>query len=150
MQQSHCHFVRVCSCVTLPSQVHRPEHNWKLPSSMTTTSPSCLSMRLRSLRMRTTKASRVSFCQDTICSRHFSRCLFLSHKTRSVKTHFTMLVSVSHPMSTSPVTEYVAPAPANTLAARSPAIEHVAPASVVTYTALSSVIEYVASAPVLQ
>ena len=80
-----------------------------------------------------------------------------------------MLVSVSHPMSTSPVpvieyvapasavtytelspvTEYVAPAPASTLAARSPAIEHVAPASAVTYTALSSVIEYVASAPVV-
>ena len=102
-------------------------------------------------------------------SRHISRCLFLSHKTRPVKTNFTMLVSVSHSMSTSPVpvieyvapasavtytelspvTEYVAPAPANTLAARSPAIEHVAPASAVTYTALSSVIEYVASAPVV-
>ena len=102
-------------------------------------------------------------------SRHISRCLFLTHKTRSVKTHFTMLVSVSHTMSTSPVpviehvapasavtytelspvTEYVAPAPANTLAACSPAIEHVAPASAVTYTALSSVIEYVASAPVV-
>ena len=73
---------------------------------MTTTRPSCLSMRCRSLRMRTKKASLVSFCQDTICSRHdlsrhISRCLFLSHKTRSVKTHFTMLVSVSHTMSIS-------------------------------------------------
>ena len=78
-----------------------------------------------------------------------------------------MLVSVSHPMSTSPVpvieyvapasavtytelspvTEYVAPAPANTLAARYPAIEHVAPASAVTYTELSPVTEYVAPAP---
>ena len=64
-------------------------------------------------------------------------CLILSRhdlfKTRSVKTHFTMLVSVSHSMSTSPV----------------PVIEYVAPASAVTYTALSSVIEYVASAPVV-
>ena len=58
-------------------------------------------------------------------SRHISRCLFLSHKTRSVKTHFTMLVSVSHPMSTSPV----------------PVIEYVAPASAVTYTELSPVTE---------
>ena len=123
---------------TLPSQDQPPEHKWTLPSSMTTTSPSCLSMRCRSLRMRTRKASLVSFCQDTICSRHdlsrhISRCLFLSHKTRSVKTHFMMLVSVSHPMSTSPV----------------PVIEYVAPASAVTYTELSPVIEYVASAPVV-
>ena len=122
--------------------------------------------------MRTRKASLVSFCQDTICSRHdlsrhISRCLFLSHKTRSVKTHFTMLVSVSHPMSTSPVieyvapasavtytelspvTEYVAPAPADTLAARPPAIEHVVPTPVVTNAATCSVIENVASAPVV-
>ena len=102
-------------------------------------------------------------CQDTICSRHD---LF---KTRSVTTHFTMLVSVSHPMSTSPVpvieyvapasavtytalspvTEYLAPAPADTLAARSPPIEYVVPTPVVTYAATSSVIEYVASAPVV-
>ena len=64
-------------------------------------------------------------------------CLILSRhdllKTRSVKTHFTMSVSVTHSMSTSPV----------------PVIEYVAPASAVTYTALSSVIEYVASAPVV-
>ena len=99
----------------------------------------------------------------TICSRHD---LF---KTRSVKIHFTMLVSVSHPMSTSPVpvieyvapasavtytefspvTEYVAPAPADTIAARSPAIEYVVPTPVVTYAATSSVIENVASAPVV-
>ena len=100
-------------------------------------------------------------------------CLILSRhdlfKTRSVKTHFTMLVSVPHPMSTSPVpvieyvatasavtytelspvTEYVAPAPADTLAARSPAIEHVVPTPVVTYAAICSVIEYVASALVV-
>ena len=100
-------------------------------------------------------------CQDTNCSRHG---LF---KTRSVKTHFTMLVSVSHSMSISPVIEYVAPAsavfytelspvieyvapaPADTLAARSPAIECVGPTPVVTYTAPSSVIECVASAPVV-
>ena len=84
-------------------------------------------------------------CQDTICSR---RDLF---KTRSVKTHFTMLVSVSNHMSTSPVPviEYVALAPADTLAARSPAIEYVVPTPVVTYAATSSVIEYVASAPVV-
>ena len=42
-----------------------------------------------------------------------------------------MLVSVSHPTSTSPVIEYVAPA------------------SAVTYTELSPVTEYVASAPVV-
>ena len=52
---------------TLPSQDQPLEHKWTLPSSMTTTSPSCLSMRCRSLRMRTKKASLVSFCQDTIC-----------------------------------------------------------------------------------
>ena len=47
------------------------------------TSPSCLSMRCRSLRMCTRKAS-----QDTICSRHISRCLFLSHMTQSVQDTF--------------------------------------------------------------
>ena len=57
-----------------------------------------------------------------------------------------MLVSVSHAMSTSPVTEYVAPALADTLAARSPAIEYVAPTPVVTYAAPSSEIVYVAPA----
>ena len=66
-------------------------------------------------------------CQDTTCSRHD---LF--------KTHFTMLVSVSHPMSISPVIEYVAPAPAVTLVALSPAIEYVAPTPVVTCAAPSS------------
>ena len=62
-----------------------------------------------------------------------------------------MLVSVSHSKSTSPVPviEYVAPAPADTLAARSPAIEHVVPTPVVTYAATCSVIEYVASALVV-
>ena len=93
------------------------------------------------------RASLVSSVQDTICSRHD---LF---KTRSVKTHLTMLVSVSHPMSTSPVIEYVAPAsavtytelspvteylafaPADTLAARSPAIEYVVPTPVVVFHA---------------
>ena len=80
----------------------------------------------------------VSVSQDTICSRHD---LF--------KTHFTMLVSVTHPMSTSPVIEYVAPASAVTLAARPPAIEYVVPTPVVTYAATSSVIEYVASTPVV-
>ena len=113
---------------TLPSQDQPLEHKWTLLSSMTTTSPNCLSMRCRSLRMRAKKASLASICQDTICSRHdlsrhISRCLFLSHKTRSVKTHFTMRVSVTHSMSTSPV----------------PVIEFVAPASAVTYTELSPV-----------
>ena len=83
-----------------------------------------------------------------ICSRHD---LF--------KTHFTMLVSVSHPMSISsvveyvapasavtctelsPVTEYVAPALADTHAARSPAIEHVVPTLVVFHAAPATVIE---------
>ena len=93
---------------TLPSQDQPLEHKWTLPSSMTTTSPSCLSMRCRSLRMRAKKASLVSFCQDDLL------------KTRSVKTHFTMLVSVTHSMSTSPV----------------PVIEYVAPASVVFYAVI--------------
>ena len=87
--------------------------------------------------------SLVSSVQDTICSRHD---LFT---TRSVKTHFTMHVCVSHPMLISPVIECVPPAPAVTLAALSPAIEYVAPTPVVTYTAPSSVIEYVAPAPVV-
>ena len=52
--------------------------------------------------------ARGGHCPDTICSRHD---LF---KTRTVKTHFTMLVSVSHSMSISPVIEYVAPASAVT------------------------------------
>ena len=84
-----------------------------------------------------------------ICSRHD---LF--------KTHITMLVSVSHSMSISrarsvtytelsPVIEYVAPAPADTHAARYPAIEYVAPTSVVTYAAPSSEIDNVAPAPVV-
>ena len=47
------------------------------------------------------------------------------------------------------MTEYVAPAPADILAARPPAIEYVVPAPVVTNAAPSSVIEYVASAPVV-
>ena len=80
-------------------------------------------------------------------------------KTRSVKTHFTVLVAVSHPMSTSPViefvapasavtytelstvTKYVAPAPADSLAARAPAIGYVAPTPVVFYAAPATVIE---------
>ena len=80
---------------------------------------------------------------------HLSRHDLFSHDL--FKTHFAMLVSVSHPMSTSPVRviEYVAPAPADTLAARSPAIEYVVPTPVVTYASPSSVIEYVASAPVV-
>ena len=123
---------------TLPSQDQPPEHKWTLPSSMTTTSPSWMSMRCRSLRMRTRKASLVSFCQDTICSRHdlfktrsvqdtfHDACFCLTRHDLS-KTHFTMLVSVSHPMSTSPV----------------PVIEYVAPASAVTHRELSPVTEYV-------
>ena len=101
-------------------------------------------------------STRRAICQHTICSRH-----------DPFKTHFTMLVSVSHSMSTSPVieyvapasavtytelspvTEYVAPAPADTLAARSPAIDYEAPTPVVAYAAPSSVIEYVALAPVV-
>ena len=49
------------------------------------------------------------------------------------KTHFTMLLSVTHPMSTSPA----------------PVIEYVASVSAITYTALSPVTENVAPAPVV-
>ena len=62
-----------------------------------------------------------------------------------------MLVSVSNPMSTSPVPviEYVAPVSAITYTALSPVTEYVAPAPVVTYAAASWEIDYVASAPVV-
>ena len=56
-----------------------PEHKSTLPSTMSTTSPSCPSVRRRCQRMRTRRACLVSSVQDTICSRHISRCLFLSH-----------------------------------------------------------------------
>ena len=93
---------------TLPSQDQPLEHKWTLLSSMTTTSPSCLSMRCRSLRMRT-RGQALS---------HLSRHDLL--KTRSVQdtndlSRHTTLVSVSHSMSTSPVIEFVAPARADTL-----------------------------------
>ena len=89
--------------------------------------------------------------QDTIYSRHISRCLFLSQRHNLFKTHFTMLVSVSNPMSTSPVPviEYVASVSAITYTALSPVTEYVAPAPVVTYAAASWEIDYVASAPVV-
>ena len=62
-----------------------------------------------------------------------------------------MLVSVSNPMSTSPVPviEYVASVSAITYTALSPVTEYVAPAPVVTYAAASWEIDYVASAPVV-
>ena len=80
-------------------------------------------------------------------------CLILSRhdllKTRSVKAHFTMLVSVSQ--DTICQDTFHDACFCHTLQATSPVpvIEYVAPASAVTYTALSSVIEYVASAPVV-
>ena len=60
-------------------------------------------------------------------------------------THFTMLLSVIHPMSTSPnpVIEYVASVSAITYTALSPVTEYVAPAPVVTYAATSWDIDYV-------
>ena len=134
---------------TLPSQDQPPEHKWTF--TFLNDEPEL-------------PEHEVQEPEDT--HKKGKPCLIL-FKTRSVKTHFTMLVPVSHPMSISPVieyvapasavtytelspgTEYVAPAPADTLAARPPAIEYVVPAPVVTYAAPSSVIEYVASAPVV-
>ena len=90
----------MCCAYETPSQVdvtfhndynepELPEHKSTLPSTMSTTSPSCLSMRCRCQRMRMRRASLVSSVktrsvQDTILSRHdlsrhISRCLFLSH-----------------------------------------------------------------------
>ena len=71
----------------------------RLLSSMT--SPISLSMRCRSLRIRTRKASLVSFCSRHDLSRHISRCLFLSHKTRSVQDticsrHISRCLFLSH------------------------------------------------------
>ena len=60
-----------------------------------------------------------------------------------------MLVPVSHPMSTSPVIEYVAPVSAITYTELSSVIEYMAPAPVVTYAAASSEIDYVAPASVV-
>ena len=108
------------------------------------TSPSCLSMRCRSLRMSTRKASQDTICsrhdlfktqsvQDTICSRHDPIC----------SRHD--LLSEIQPMSTSPapVIEYVASVSAITYTALSPVTEYVAPAPVVTYAAASWDIDYV-------
>ena len=75
-------------------------------------------------------------------------CLIL-FKTRSVETHFTMLVPVTRPMSTSPVIEYVAPVSAITYTAPSSVIEYVVPAPVVTNAAASSEIDYVAPVSVV-
>ena len=85
---------------------------------MSTTSPSCLRMRCKCQRMPTSRASLVSSVQDTICSRH---------------DRFTMLVSVSHPMSISPVIENVAPAPA------APVVFHAAPATAIERSALQKI-----------
>ena len=142
--------------VFVPPSYHKTSRlstSGRLPSSMT--SPISLSMRCRSLRIRTRKASLVSFCSRHDLSRHISRCLFLSHKTRSVQDticsrHISRCLFLSHnPMSTSPVIEYVAPVSAITYRAPSSVIEYVVPAPVVTYAATSSVIEYVASTPVV-
>ena len=98
------------------------------------TSPSCLSMRCRSLRMSTRKAS-----QDTICSRHDR------FMTQSVQDTFHGFSFCHTPMSTSPapVIEYVASVSAITYTALSPVTEYVAPAPVVTYAAASWDIDYV-------
>ena len=82
-------------------------------------------------------------CQDTICSRHD-----LS-KTRSVKTHITMLVSVSVSAGAGATYRVIAEIDMGCHAALSPAIEYVAPTLVVTYAVPSSEISYVAPAPVV-
>ena len=65
---------------TLPSQDQPLEHKWTLPSSMTTTSPSCLSMRCRSLRMRFRGASLVSSVKTRSVQDTFhDACFCLTH-----------------------------------------------------------------------
>ena len=105
--------------------------------------------------MSTRKASLVSVYSRHGLSRLISQaCFCLTRhdlfKTRSVQDTicqdtFTMLVSVSHPMSTSPlpVIEYVASVSAITYTALSPVTEYVAPAPAVTYAATSWDIDYV-------
>ena len=118
-------------CVTLPSQDQPPEHKWTFT----------LLNDLPELPEHEVQES-----EDT--DKKGKPCLIL-FKTRSVKTHFTMLVPLTHPMSTSPVIEYVAPVSAITYAAPSSVIEYVVPALVVTYAAASSEIDYVAPASVV-
>ena len=121
----------LCFCVTLLSQDQPPEHKWTFtflndepdlpehevqePEDTHKKGKPCLIL-FKTRSVKTHFTMLVSVSQDTICSRH-----------NLFKTHFTMLVPVTHPMSTSPVIEYVAPV------------------SAITYTAPSSVIEYVAS-----
>ena len=121
----------LCFCVTLLSQDQPPEHKWTF--TFLNDEPDL-------------PEHEVQEPEDT--HKKGKPCLIL-FKTRSVKTHFTMLVPVTHPMSTSPVIEYVAPVSAITCTAPSSVIEYVVPAPVVTYEAASSEIEYVAPASVV-
>ena len=144
--------------IILPSQDQSLEHKSTLPSSMTNDESELPEHEMQE-------------SEDTYKKRKL--CLILSRhdlfKTRSVKTHFTMLVSVSHSMSTSPVRmieyvtsasavictefspviEYVSSTSVDTLVARSPVFEYVKPTAVDIYGASSSVIEYVPSASVV-
>ena len=127
----------LCFCVTLLSQDQPPEHKWTF--TFLNDEPDLPEHEV----------------QEPVDTHKKGKPCLILFKTRSVKTHFTMIVSVSqdticsrhnlfktnftmffsvsHPMSTSPV----------------PLIEYVAPASAVTYTELSPVTEYVASTPVI-
>ena len=132
-------------CVALPSQDQPPEHKWTFtflddlpelpehevqePEDTDKKGKPCLIL-FKTRSVKTHFTMLVSVSQDTICSRHD---LF--------NTHFTMLVPVTHPMSTSPVIEYVVPAPVVTYAAASSEIDYVAPASVVFQAAPATLIE---------
>ena len=143
----------LCFCVTLLSQDQPPEHKWTFtflndlpelpehevqePEDTHKKGKPCLIL-FKTRSVKTHFTMLVSVSQDTIRSRH-----------NLFKTHFTMLVPVTHPMSTSPVIEYVAPVSAITYTAPSSVIEYVVPAPVVTYAAASSEIDYVAPASVV-
>ena len=121
---------------TMLDEPELPEHEVQEPEDAHKKGRPCLILSRHDLFK--TQSVQDTFHDACFCSRH-----------NLFKTHFTMVVSVSNPMSPVPVIEYVASVSAITYTALSPVTEYVAPAPVVTYAAASWEIDYVASAPVV-
>ena len=141
---------------TLPLQHQPPEHKWTF--TFLNDEPDLAEHEVQEPENTHKKKVCLILFNTRSVKIHFTMLVSVSQDTICwtldlFKTHFTMLVPVSHPISTSPVIEHAAPASAVTYTelspARPPAIEFVVPAPVVTNAAPSSVIEYVASASVV-
>ena len=148
----------LCFCVTLLSQDQPPEHKWTftflndepdLPEHEVQEPEDTHKKGKPCLILFKTRSVKTHFTMLVSVSRPDQDTICSRHNL--FKTHFTILVPVTHPMSTSPVPVigYVAPVSAITYTAPSSVIGYVVPAPVVTYAAASSEIAYVASAPVV-